>query len=373
MTSYLRYGWLLLMSGPLTYVTLVAGGAWTWIGFLGPMAVMLTGDAVLPLDHDKPVHKHPHLLNVFLFAQVPLTLIAVVLIGWKVTPGDFGSIGMLVQDLTGVDVLTRRDVLPVFSIWGAILSTSLLISANFFIAHELIHRKGRLSRWSGMWLLAAVGDTQFVIAHLHQHHKHVGTPDDPATARRGESLYAFMLRSAWGQFISAWRIERERLTRIGKSPWTLSNRFLAGQMMTLLIVAAVGFGMGWQALLLFVACAAYSKALYEAVNYIQHYGLVRVPGTAVEPRHSWDCVARMSGSFLINLTRHADHHARGDAPFWDLAPMRHAPMHRLGYFATIFVAMMPSLWKRRMQPLLDDWDRHLATPAEAALSHTRSR
>lgn len=367
MASYLRHGGFLLFFGPLIFVTVLAGGAWTWLGFIVPMAVVLVGDAVLPPDTSTPVLRWPGLLNLFLFGQLLLTVIALILVGWKMAPGDFARIGEMTQALTGWDVLRRRDELVVWSALGVVHSISLLLSGNFFVAHELIHRRDRLSAGAGKLLLAAVGDTQFAITHLHQHHKHVGTRADPATARRGESVYRFMFRSAWGQWVGAWRIEKGRLARRGRTPWSLGNRFIAGQAMTLSIVVLMGAAFRWQALLVFLLCAARAKALNEAVNYVQHYGLVRVPGTPVGPRHSWDCAAAVSGSLLINLPRHADHHARANVPFWKLRSEPAAPPLSLGYFAAPLLAMVPSLWRRRMKPLLRNWDRQMASDAERAL------
>ncbi|MBK8789940.1 MAG: hypothetical protein IPO28_07155 [Holophagaceae bacterium] len=51
---------------------------------------------------------------------------------------------------------------------------------------------------------------------------------------------------------------------------------------------------GWRAVGFFVAAGLWGKAVLEIINFIEHYGLVRVPGTRVEPRHSWNSNAWMS-------------------------------------------------------------------------------
>ena len=64
------------------------------------------------------------------------------------------------------------------------------------VAHELIHRTDK--EWDklvGRWLLAFTWDTGFAIEHVHGHHRNVGTELDPATARRGEYIVAFVWRS----------------------------------------------------------------------------------------------------------------------------------------------------------------------------------
>ena len=65
----------------------------------------------------------------------------------------------------------------------------------------------------GRWLLAFSIDTGFAIEHVHGHHRHVCTPRDPATARRGEYVLGFALRSIIDGNRSAFRIEAERLGR----------------------------------------------------------------------------------------------------------------------------------------------------------------
>ena len=66
------------------------------------------------------------------------------------------------------------------------------------VDHELIHRNNRLERMLGGVLLASVCYGVFKVEHVRGHHLRVATADDPATARRGESAYGFVLRSIAG-------------------------------------------------------------------------------------------------------------------------------------------------------------------------------
>jgi len=139
MLRYLRFGWVLLFSAPLAFGGLLMGGPWTWIGIAAPMAVMLSGDWLLGDDLAAPALKWPRLLNTFLFAQVPVTFVAIVLIAWKAAPGDLFGIGALAQHATGWDVATGHHA-GAGSLTGGLLAISLLLSVNFFIGHELVHR-----------------------------------------------------------------------------------------------------------------------------------------------------------------------------------------------------------------------------------------
>ncbi|TAG77162.1 MAG: alkane 1-monooxygenase, partial [Betaproteobacteria bacterium] len=85
------------------------------------------------------------------------------------------------------------------------------------IAHELVHRNNKAERLMGGLLLASVCYGVFKVEHVRGHHLRVATPDDPATARRDESIYAFVPRAIFGVFHHAWRIEAESLQRRGFS------------------------------------------------------------------------------------------------------------------------------------------------------------
>ena len=81
---------------------------------------------------------------------------------------------------------------------------------GFVAAHELIHSRDPRDRALGLTFLASVFYLHFRIAHLHGHHRRAATADDPASARLGEGLYAFLLRSITGQLREAWRFEARR-------------------------------------------------------------------------------------------------------------------------------------------------------------------
>ncbi|WP_404326865.1 fatty acid desaturase [Aerophototrophica crusticola] len=59
-------------------------------------------------------------------------------------------------------------------------------------AHELVHRRHAWERGLGVALLSLTLYAHFRIEHVHGHHRRVATPDDPATARLGEGVYASM-------------------------------------------------------------------------------------------------------------------------------------------------------------------------------------
>jgi alkane 1-monooxygenase len=242
-------------------------------------------------------------------------------------------------------------------------------AAGVNVSHELIHRMDKpFDRLFGTWLLAFTWDTGFAIEHVYGHHRNVGTELDPATARRGEYIVAFVWRSTVGQWLAARRFEDERLARKGipNTPW--SNRFWRNQWMTVAVAALYVAFLGWWGLLLFVFAAAIGKIYLEVVNYIEHYGLVRIPGTRVESRHSWDSHRRVSTGMFYNLMLHSNHHAIATRRFWELEPQSDDKAVTLprGYMAMILFAFLGPPFFRYINKSLARWDKELASPDEVA-------
>src|SRR6266571_1865509 len=368
MAARLGFAPILLFSAPLTFLGIVLGGTWVWSGPIVIMAVLLLGDSLWRSDVSVPQSPQTWPFDLFLFGQVPLSCAALFLLAWCAAPGDLGGLGAFLQRWTDWPLLQRHHELSTLNKLGAAWSTGFLLSTNTVVAHEFVHRTRSLaSMIAGRWLLAMVGDSQFSISHVQVHHRWVGTPRDSATARRGEVLYFFVIRSVLGQLRSSFEIERDRLRKSGRTVWAPNNRFLTGLAMSLTVLVLFFLAAGWSGVGLFLVCAAYSKFLFEAVNYIQHYGLVRSEGAPIESRHSWDCLNLFSSRFLFNLPRHAHHHLRAGDPFWELKADPGALALESGYMAAILLAMVPPVWTRMMAPALRYWAEKLATREERAL------
>jgi alkane 1-monooxygenase len=236
------------------------------------------------------------------------------------------------------------------------------------VSHELTHRVWHKFSWIwGRWILSLSLSTDFSQEHVYGHHLTVATPQDPATARRGETVYAFVPRSIWGSLVNAWRWEAARLSKKGYAVWGLRNQVLRGWGMSLAIGAFFYYAAGPLGLALFVAQAMWARTLLEVVNYMEHYGLVRVPAQRVQPRHSWNTNKLVSSLILFSLTRHSAHHEKGSVPFWRLNPYPEAPEMPFGYLTTIYVALLPPLWFAIMKPKLAHWDQNYATAEELEL------
>jgi alkane 1-monooxygenase len=351
-------------------VALLAGGGWITAGLLAIVLFYVVGDAVSGNDLRTPAFRRPGILTLQLWLALPL----VVLIGfsavWGASTGDPLGFGAWLTGWTGHDVIAARDATTFGHHVSAVILTGLMIGMiGTITAHELMHRTwDKVSLSIARWLMAFSFDTAFTIEHVYGHHRYVATPQDPATAPRGRSVYTHIVRSTLAGNASAWRIERHRLRARRLAVWSLHNVVLRGYLMSALVLAlafAVGGAAGG---MFFAACGLTAKALLEIVNYMEHYGIVRDPARQVQPRHSWNTNRRISSWTLFNLTRHSHHHAPGEVPFQDLRPMADAPMMIGGYLTVMIVTLLPPLWHALMTPRLLAWDRDFADEGERELA-----
>ncbi|WP_460353260.1 alkane 1-monooxygenase [Mycobacterium sp. ZZG] len=221
------------------------------------------------------------------------------------------------------------------------------------IAHELGHQRARSERWLSKVALAQTGYGHFFVEHNRGHHARVATPEDPASSRLGETLYAFLFRSILGSLRSAWSLERRRLARRGKSAWSLRNDALNSWAMTAALFAVLVAVFGVQVLPWLLGQAVIGLCLLESINYLEHYGLRRQrrPDGSyqqVRPAHSWNSNSVISNVFLFHLQRHSDHHANPHRRYQALCHADEAPQLPSGYATMVLLALVPPLWRRVM-------------------------
>jgi alkane 1-monooxygenase len=347
-------------------VTMALGGWWTWSGLLISFVLIGYVDELFGDAGDKELMPPVWYMQLMLYLTLPL-LVFLTLVTFNVaSPNGFSLLDPLFR-FFGFDPDAARAATNAQVHNGAYVSLGMFYGmAGVNVAHELIHRTDKkFDSILGKWLLAFTWDTGFAIEHVHGHHRNVGTPADPATARRGEYIVGFVFRSTIGQLVSAYRHEKARLTRRGEPDRIWNNRFWRGQSMTLVVVAFYVALLGPIGILLSLYAGSIGKIYLEVVNYIEHYGLVRMPGKPVENRHSWDSYRRVSTGLFYNLQLHAHHHRVATRRFWELNQSHgEAPVLPYGYMGSIILAFIPGLWPKLSRPLLADWDRRLASPEE---------
>jgi alkane 1-monooxygenase len=244
---------------------------------------------------------------------------------------------------------------------GLVLSVGISSGAGAInVAHELMHRRGAAERAMSEMLMTSAVYPHFCIEHVRGHHKHVATPQDPASARAGESVYGFLLRTLGGSLASAWRIEGQRVARKGRGLLGLGDRRIRYPLLVVAVTACLGFGFGFAAAVFFVAQGVVAFVLLEIINYVEHYGLERRLLDSgryerVTPQHSWNAAHRLTNWYLFNLQRHADHHDVASRPYWLLRHIPDSPQLPAGYATMALLALVPPLWRRVMDPRVEAW------------------
>ena len=317
---------------------LYRGGPWVWLtlGYtfgLVPLLEWLVRSA--PAVPDAPAateaRRHPF-FDGLLYLNVPLLL---ALLGYflvRVRGGAFGP--------------TETA--------GAVLAVGICVGAlGINVAHELGHRARPAEQRLAQVLLLSGLYLHFFIEHNRGHHRHVATPRDPATSRLHEPFWAFLPRALAGEYRSAWHLEAERLRRAGQPVASWHNQMVQFQATQAVLVAAVLLGFGPGALLAWLGAAAVGMVLFQLVNYVEHYGLLRCqtaagPYERVQPHHSWNSEHPLGRILLYELTRHSDHHYQAARPYQTLRFQPASPQMPTGYPGMMLLATVPPLWFRVM-------------------------
>lgn len=225
------------------------------------------------------------------------------------------------------------------------------------VGHELGHRHKPFEILLGKMLFASTLNMHFAVYHNKWHHRYVATPLDPATARKGQSLYAFFLKSIPVNYIVSWKIESERAKKEKRSWFSIKNEMLRGQVIQLILLILIFLIWGKIALLAFLGSSLVGILIYEAGNYIEHYGMERkeVKTGVYErcmPCHSWNSNHVLGRIMLYELSRHSDHHYLASRKFQVLRHFDESPQLPSGYPGAILLAIIPPLWFNKIHPLL---------------------
>ena len=217
-------------------------------------------------------------------------------------------------------------------------------------AHEMIYSRRPLERALGLAMLAGTTYMHFRLSHIRTHHRLAGTVADPATARRGENAYRFVLRSVIGQFSAAYEGERGRPLAV--------NRFYRYVAISAALYLAITIALGFRAVVFFALQSIVAVFILEIFNYVVHYGLQRriLPNGRPEPldvSHSWNAPQCFTNWALMNGGHHSDHHRRPTRAYPWLGRNATAPELPLGYAGTMAMALVPPLWRAVMHPRLD--------------------
>jgi len=308
----------------------LSGGFWAAGNIIFSLVFMVIIDWFAPSDRHKiPQHDGGLPDAVLLFSVVVHTL---------------GLLSLLYGVWSGI--LTGGAV------WLAAVSTGFAAGIlGITAAHELIHRER--NKWMqnlGIWNLFIVCYTHFFTEHRLVHHVKVGTAEDPATARYGESFYAFLVRTVPAQYLSALRTDARVQQRKSQRPYGWHNFTVRTSLLQVAFMALIYLGLGGMVLGAYIVQSVAAFFLLEYVNYIEHYGLVRANGERVGKQHAWQSDSISSRFTLFELSRHADHHMRAAKPYHTLDSHDDSPRLPAGYFGMFYLALIPPLFFKVVHP-----------------------
>ncbi|MDN8071216.1 alkane 1-monooxygenase [Burkholderia vietnamiensis] len=354
----LRY-WLVIPTTTLAGVLGFAlGGYWVWLG-IATFPVLLLLDVLLPRDFAVRRIGSPLLADAALYAHCLLLLAMYVFFVLSVAHGS----------------MSLNSAHGTWFVAGSIASLAWLSAVpNLPVAHELMHRRHWFPRRVAQLVGTFYGDPNRDIAHVKGHHLDLDTPADSDTANRGELIHTFIFRASYGAYAEAVKSEAQRLRRMGLSPWHWSNRTYQEIVLLALVPVLCGYFAGAKAVAVVLASMVIAKALVEAFNYFQHYGLLRVPGAPIARHHAWNHMGSIVRPLGVEITNHINHHVDGHTPFYALKPEPEAPQMPSLFICFLTGIFFPPLWFSLIaKPRLAQWDSHHASEAERKLAEAANQ
>ncbi len=315
--------WLALwVKGPFSYVTVIYA-----FGLIPILELLFSSSDSRYSEEQKSSRAVDVFFDVLLYLNVPLVFATLY--------GGF-------QTLISTELALYERI-------GLVLSVGIVLGTNGInVAHELGHRVTRSEQFLAKLLLLPSLYMHFFVEHNLGHHKHVATPEDPASARKNQSVYGFWWSSVTGQIVSAIKIQRHLLKVKQAGFFSLKNELLRFALLqsAYLLISYVAYGL--EGLVYALAFAVVAVLLLETINYIEHYGLVReLKGERYErvsPVHSWNSNHVIGRMVLYELTRHSDHHHRASKKYQVLESIEESPQLPFGYTTSMVIALLPPVW-----------------------------
>ena len=231
--------------------------------------------------------------------------------------------------------------------------------------HELIHKRHAFDKGLGMMTYTKILYSHFLLEHSAGHHRHVATPEDPATAKKGENFYTFAVKSAWGGHVATWQRETSRLqTKYDCEEVSLLTHLTENRMswfaaLHIALMGSIWAVFGKRAVLFQVCYALVGVFFIELINYTEHYGLLRKKDARgiyepITEQHSWNAP---SSPLLFRIQRHSDHHMHAYRPYQILRKIDNSPAMPYMYLYSMLIALCPPLWRMTMDQLLHNKER----------------
>ena len=216
----------------------LVGGMFSWVGVL-LLGLGIVIDTTLHFqtngagtDEDGETMGIAWLQNGVMYSMLGVFVLLQLALAWRIygyvngVPVAAGYESMLFGILPYQAGISGMDLV------GATLSTGIFAGIGIIYGHELAHTKGFAFIISRL-MMGLSGKAHFSYAHVYNHHLELAHEDDPATSPRGRSLWQHYPLAGIGQSRFLYRMEQQRLSRLGKPFLTWENRWLRGYAMSL--------------------------------------------------------------------------------------------------------------------------------------------
>ncbi|MBT6332096.1 MAG: fatty acid desaturase, partial [Gammaproteobacteria bacterium] len=249
--------------------------------------------------------------NLTMYFMLPVFILFQLVMAWRVYSymslgGEAGAVIMDLGAAIGLPgIIVMTEGISGLNLYGATLSSGIFIGIGIIYGHELSHTKGFGFVISRM-MMGLSGSAHFCYAHVYNHHLELASEDDPATAPRGRTIYGHYPLSYLGQSKFLFNMEKERLARMGIGFISWQNRWIRGYLLAVPSVALFFAAGGWVGMAVLAIIWGISNFELEALNYLEHYGLIRVKDQPIDYRHNWDNSTAFTSWFFIEIGRQAD-------------------------------------------------------------------
>ncbi|WP_371155280.1 alkane 1-monooxygenase [Jannaschia sp. 2305UL9-9] len=331
MPPILAYVAALGLSVALLIAGAVLDGAWDVLSFVWMALVVAALDQVMPAGDRAPTDRQARAItNGLAIVHFPLLALSV----WALPQGG-----------------------PVLN-WIAYFAAAGLFFGQIMNsnAHELIHAPGRIRRALGRWTYITLLFGHQTTAHPGIHHSLVATPEDPNTARFGESWWRFCFRAWHHSFWKGLALEKRRQRARGRSGWDRRNPYWVYVGGGGLAMGVAWLTLGWAGLAAYVALCLLAQSQLLVTDYVLHYGMRRARAgdrwEPVGPQHSWNAPHVVTNLLTLHAPRHSDHHAHPTRGWEELRIEAGQPQLPYSLPVMVTFALWPWWWRRIMHPLV---------------------
>ncbi len=240
-----------------------------------------------------------------------------------------------------------------FTIWGVLFifyNGVLLGCFALTLAHDLMHSSNKKDSYLSAVLLVICSCPQLAVDHILGHHKNIGLEKDVSTARINQSCYSFIIANFYMRGYNTYYKPQLYPKYLKNKINILNFRMLFLQILYYVVIVLFT---NFTTLMYVIIAGIIAYIFYEIINYVQHYGLKRDSNqVAISMQLTWNNFYQYTNYILYLLPLHSAHHLPY-AQQKQTKDFKSAPRLPYLYFLMVFIALIPPLWYKIMNPLVE--------------------